>query len=125
MFRGFTLIYSCDLAAFFRQGFFFCFFFLKMQKTHSRSIGQDTRPGCVPAQLLSCVQLSATPWTVAHQAPLSMGFSGKNTGVGSISSSRGSSQPRDRTQFLVSPALAGRFFTTAPPGCGSFNLCFS
>ena len=23
-----------------------------------------------------------TPWTVAHQAPLSMGFSGKNTGVG-------------------------------------------
>ena len=24
----------------------------------------------------------ATPWTVAHQAPLSMGFSGKNAGVG-------------------------------------------
>ena len=24
--------------------------------------------------LLSCVQLSATPWTEAHQAPLSMGF---------------------------------------------------
>ena len=23
----------------------------------------------------SCVQLFATPWTVAHQAPLSMGFS--------------------------------------------------
>ena len=27
------------------------------------------------AQLLSCVQLFATPWSVAHQAPLSMGFS--------------------------------------------------
>ena len=26
------------------------------------------------AQLLSCVQLFATPWTVACQAPLSMGF---------------------------------------------------
>ena len=25
--------------------------------------------------LLNCVQLFATPWTVAHQAPLSMGFS--------------------------------------------------
>ena len=25
--------------------------------------------------LCNCVQLSATPWTVAHQAPLSMGFS--------------------------------------------------
>ena len=29
---------------------------------------------CVHACLLNCVQLSATPWTVAHQAPLSMGF---------------------------------------------------
>ena len=29
-------------------------------------------------------------------------------------SSRGSSQPRDRT--LISPSLAGRFFTTVPPG---------
>ena len=26
--------------------------------------------------------LLGTPWTVAHQAPLSMGFSGKNTGAG-------------------------------------------
>ena len=25
--------------------------------------------------LLSCVQLFVTPWTVAHQAPLSIGFS--------------------------------------------------
>ena len=29
----------------------------------------------VPAKLLSRVQLFATPWTVAHQAPLSMEFS--------------------------------------------------
>ena len=27
------------------------------------------------AQLLSHVQFFATPWTVAHQAPLSLGFS--------------------------------------------------
>ena len=27
------------------------------------------------AQLLSHIQLFATPWTVAHQAPLSLGFS--------------------------------------------------
>ena len=31
---------------------------------------------------LSRVQLFATPWTVAYQAPLSMGFPGKSTGVG-------------------------------------------
>ena len=28
----------------------------------------------VHAQSLSCVQLFATPWTIAHQAPLSVGF---------------------------------------------------
>ena len=32
--------------------------------------------------MLSHVQLCVTPWTVAHQAPLSMGSPGKNTGVG-------------------------------------------
>ena len=30
---------------------------------------------CLGAQLLSCAQLFSTPWTVARQAPLSMGFS--------------------------------------------------
>ena len=29
---------------------------------------------CTRAQSLSCAQLFATPWTVARQAPLSMGF---------------------------------------------------
>ena len=30
---------------------------------------------CVYTQLLSCVQLFAIPWAVAHQAPLPMEFS--------------------------------------------------
>ena len=29
---------------------------------------------CVYAQLLTCLWLFVTPWTVVHQAPLSMGF---------------------------------------------------
>ena len=29
---------------------------------------------CGYSQLLSCVQLFVTPWTIDHQAPLSMGF---------------------------------------------------
>ena len=33
------------------------------------------------ACMLSCVWLSGTPWTVAHQAPLLMAFPGKNTGA--------------------------------------------
>ena len=32
--------------------------------------------------LLRCVQLFVTPWSVAHQASLSLGFPGKKTGVG-------------------------------------------
>ena len=35
----------------------------------------------VPECLFSCDWLFVSPWTVAHQAPLSMEFSGKNTGV--------------------------------------------
>ena len=39
---------------------------------------QHTRPPCPDGQLLEFtqihVQIFATPWTVAHQAPLSMGF---------------------------------------------------
>ena len=33
-----------------------------------------------------------------------------------ISSSRGSSRPRDQTDSLLSPELAGRFLTAKPPG---------
>ena len=36
----------------------------------------------VKQKSLSWVQLFATPWTVAHQAPVSMESWGKNTGVG-------------------------------------------
>ena len=32
----------------------------------------------------SYIQLFATPWTVTHQAPLSMGFPSKNPGVGCL-----------------------------------------
>ena len=36
----------------------------------------------VKVKSFSCVQLLATPWTAAYQAPPSMDFSGKSTGVG-------------------------------------------
>ena len=36
----------------------------------------------VKVKSLSRVRLSATPWIAAHQAPLSMDFPGKSTGVG-------------------------------------------
>ena len=67
-----------------------------------------------------CVSLSvvsdsfSTPWTVALQASLSIGFPRQEYwGWVAISFSRRSSQPWDRT--LVS-CIAGRFFTAEPPG---------
>ena len=47
--------------------------------------------------VLSRVWLFATPWTVACQALLSMGFSRQELEWVAISSSRGSSRPRDWT----------------------------
>ena len=63
--------------------------------------------------MLSHVQLSATPWTVAHQAPLSMAFPGKNTGSGLPFPPPGDlpDPGEGEPASPVSPALAGGFFT--------------
>ena len=37
---------------------------------------------CRAVKSLICVRFFVTPWTVAYQAPPSMGFQGKSTGVG-------------------------------------------
>ena len=56
----------------------------------------------------------ATPWVVACQAPLSMGFPRQESWGGlSFPSPRDLPDPRIKLAF---PALAGRFFTTEPPG---------
>ena len=54
-----------------------------------------------------------TPWTVAQQAPLSMEFSKQVywNGVPFLTP-RDLPGPRTELEFLASPALAGRFFTT-------------
>ena len=55
------------------------------------------------------VQLFVTPWTVALQAPLSMGIlQARILEWIAMPSFRGSSQPRNRTQFSY---IAGEFFT--------------
>ena len=69
---------------------------------------------CVCA-LLSHVQLFATPWTVAYQAPLSMEFSRQEYWSGLAFPTPGDlPDPGIEPASLVSPALAGRFFTTLP-----------
>ena len=63
-------------------------------------------------KLLSRVWLFATPWTVAHQAPLSMGIlQARILEWVAIPSSRGSSWPRDQTLVSCISCTAGRLFT--------------
>ena len=72
---------------------------------------------CVHAQSLSCVQLFATPSTIAHQAPLSMGFARQEYWSWLPFPPPGNlPNPGIKPASPVSPASAGRFFTTAPPG---------
>ena len=64
--------------------------------------------------VLSSVQLFVTPWTVAHQAPLSMGFSRQEYWSGFPCPPPGDlPSPGIKPMSLVSPALAGGFFTTS------------
>ena len=64
-------------------------------------------------QLLSSVQLFATLWTVAYQAPLSMGFSRQEYWSGLPCPSPGHlPRPGIKPASLMSPALADGFFTT-------------
>ena len=58
------------------------------------------------------VRLFVTPWTVARQAPLSMGFSRQEHWSGlPCPPPRDLPNPGIEPQSLVSPALAGEFFT--------------
>ena len=66
---------------------------------------------------LSHVPLFVTPRTVAHQAPLSMGFSRQEYWRGVPFPTPGDlPDPGVEPKSLSFPALAGRFFTTEPPG---------
>ena len=59
----------------------------------------------------SCVQLCATLWTVAHQAPLSKEFSRQEYRSGLPCPPPDPRNPGVEPSFHMSPILAGRFFT--------------
>ena len=55
-----------------------------------------------------------TPWTIALQAPLFMGFSRQEYWNGLPCTPPGAvPDPGIKPTYLMSPALAGRFFTTS------------
>ena len=70
---------------------------------------------------LSRVRLFVTPWTLAHQAPLSMEFFRREYWSGlPFSSLLDLPKPGIESESLQSPALTARFFTTAPHRSGCF-----
>ena len=69
-------------------------------------------PACVLSRF-SHVRLFESLWSVAYQAPLSMGFSRQEYGSGLSSPPQGDlPNPGIKPTSLMSPALEGRFFTT-------------
>ena len=71
----------------------------------------------------SVVSDSATPWTVALQSPLSMGFPRQEHWSGLPFPSPGDlPDPGIKT---ASPELADGFFTTEPPGKLSSKWCWA
>ena len=67
--------------------------------------------------MLSHVRLFVTPWTVSCQAPLSTENFGQEYWCGLPFPPPGDlPNPGIEPMSLASLALAGRFFTTAPPG---------
>ena len=73
---------------------------------------------------LSCVWCFASPWTVALQAPLSMGFSRQEYWSGLPFPSPGDlPDPGIEPASLASPALPGGFFTTELPRKIRTTLC--
>ena len=97
-----------------------CFFHHKAKSycapwTQPAQRTSHTSPAGVHA--CSCVQLSATPWTVARQAPLSMKFSRQEYWSGLPFPSPGYlPNPGITLMSPASPASPGRFFTTEPSG---------
>ena len=85
---------------------------------------QGLDPACAPGMfvsysyihphVLSHVPLFSTPWTIARQAPLSMGFSRQEYCIGLPFPPTGD-LPHPGIK-LMSPALAGGFFTAEPFG---------
>ena len=67
--------------------------------------------------VLNGVRLFATLWTVAHLAPLSVGFFRQESWSGSPCPPPGDlPDPGIKPTSSASPALAGGFFATEPPG---------
>ena len=93
-------------------------FVIKKKKKNSLERGQREKlPHTYIFRMGSLMSDSATPWTTAHPAPLSMEFSRQEYWSGLPFPTPGDLPDLGiEPASLLSPALAGGFFTTVPPG---------
>ena len=88
-----------------------------LEKPSDSGLGVGVRPAlAIVVQSLSCVHLCAAPQTVAHQAPLSMGFP-RQEYWSRLPFPTPGNLPNTEIEptSLTSPALAALFFTTSAP----------
>ena len=84
-----------------------------MSYDNSKVLSNKSHAMCAMLGHVSHAPLFATPWTVAHQAPLSLGFSRQEHWSGLPCPPPGDlPDPGIEPASLTSPALAGRFLTT-------------
>ena len=86
---------------------------VRLPRLRSGSVTQASVPLFV-AIVVAVSSSSVIPWTVACQTPLSMGFSRQGYWSGLSFPSQGD-LPDPGIEHMT-PALAGGFFTTEPPG---------
>ena len=104
----------------------------RVHKTDDKITSEDLTHICEIVQSLSHVWLFANQWTVAPCLLWPWDFLGKNIEVGCHALLQGDfPDPGIEHVFPECPALAGRFFTTEPPGkyyiigscCSVAKLC--
>ena len=97
-----------------------------IERQQGHVVSKVSREGCCCLVAKLCPTLLPSPWTVAHQAPLSMGFPRQEYWSGLPFPFPGDlPDPGFKPASLV---LAGRFFSTEPPGTplvGGHFLAFS
>ena len=92
----------------------------------SMCLGKTHQVPLVPVCVLSCfsyIRLFATLWTVAHEAPLSTGFSRQDYWTGlPCPSSENLPNPGIKPTSFLSPVLVGGFLTTSTTCEAQANL---
>ena len=124
LFKEVPLRYSCLENPMDRGAWWAAAYGVAQSRTQLKRLSSSTLRVLCEYRLCECllsrfshVQLFVTPWTVAHQAPLSVGFARQEYWSGLLCPPPGDlPDPGTEPTSFMSPALAGRFFPLVLPG---------